>query len=291
MNIYGYSSPHLGITNNTEIFKDPTRARFTTCALKYIAAIPALVAGCIILGFLLKFLLRGWRVEWLTAFIKEPQPIPEQEADDASKKEESGSRAAAALLFACSLVGLVLHILTEVTKGWDIESFFLTAAWIVAGGLVAILRPKTTPFSILVLFISILTCQLILIVDGIGPHQSRYKITAALEAVTSFLGIVTILLMPLRSPSLPDTEISPPFAAPTADLRSPEDNLTLWQYMSVSWMAPLMNLGNKRQLNDEDVWSLGYEFKHRLLHEVRLLPSHVPPLRDCCSYFFVTFIS
>lgn len=37
--------------------------------------------------------------------------------------------------------------------------------------------------------------------------------------------------------------------------------------MTVSWMKPLIELGNKRQLNDEDVWSLGYEFKHRMLHD------------------------
>jgi len=37
--------------------------------------------------------------------------------------------------------------------------------------------------------------------------------------------------------------------------------------MTVSWMSPLISLGAKRQLNEEDVWSLGREFQHRLLHE------------------------
>lgn len=37
--------------------------------------------------------------------------------------------------------------------------------------------------------------------------------------------------------------------------------------MSVSWMEPLIKRGNEKQLNDEDVWSLGYEFQHRLLHD------------------------
>jgi hypothetical protein len=32
-------------------------------------------------------------------------------------------------------------------------------------------------------------------------------------------------------------------------------------------MAPLIKVGNEKQLNDEDVWSLGYEFQHRLLHD------------------------
>jgi len=37
--------------------------------------------------------------------------------------------------------------------------------------------------------------------------------------------------------------------------------------MTVSWMAPLISLGNSRQLNDNDVWFLGYEFQHRKLHD------------------------
>jgi len=32
-------------------------------------------------------------------------------------------------------------------------------------------------------------------------------------------------------------------------------------------MSPLIALGKKRQLHGEDVWDLGYEFKHKRLHE------------------------
>lgn len=32
-------------------------------------------------------------------------------------------------------------------------------------------------------------------------------------------------------------------------------------------MWPLISLGSARQLNDEDVWSLGFEFQHRHLHD------------------------
>lgn len=41
----------------------------------------------------------------------------------------------------------------------------------------------------------------------------------------------------------------------------------LWQFMTVSWMSPLITLGSSRQLNDEDVWSLSFEFQHKTLHE------------------------
>lgn len=32
-------------------------------------------------------------------------------------------------------------------------------------------------------------------------------------------------------------------------------------------MAPLISIGRKRQLQEEDVWFLGFEFQHRKLHE------------------------
>ncbi|KAF9636010.1 putative ABC transporter protein [Lasiodiplodia theobromae] len=65
---------------------------------------------------------------------------------------------------------------------------------------------------------------------------------------------------------MPTTDISKPSSSPTSELRSPEDNLTLWQFLSVSWMSPLIALGAKRQLHDEDVWFLPYDFQHNRLH-------------------------
>lgn len=76
-----------------------------------------------------------------------------------------------------------------------------------------------------------------------------------------------ILLMPLREPSLACVKISPVGQLPSSDFRSPEDNLRLWQFLTVSWMAPLISTGRKRQLNEEDVWTLGFEFQHRRLHQ------------------------
>ncbi|KAL8672006.1 MAG: hypothetical protein Q9168_003511 [Polycauliona sp. 1 TL-2023] len=73
--------------------------------------------------------------------------------------------------------------------------------------------------------------------------------------------------MPLRDPRLTSNEISQAYEKPDRQRRSPEDNLTLWQFMSVSWMSSLIAVGSKRQLNDEDVWKLSFEFQHRILHD------------------------
>lgn len=85
--------------------------------------------------------------------------------------------------------------------------------------------------------------------------------------VASFLAIVTVLNMPLRDPVLPSKDISAVYDTPTVQQRTPEDNLTPWQYMTVSWMKPLIKIGKTHQMEDSDTWDLGWEFKHARLHD------------------------
>lgn len=114
--------------------------------------------------------------------------------------------------------------------------------------------------------LTLLATQLTLLVDARYPLHAR-AVPASLEILTGLSAVVVILCMPLRNPDLSKDRISPPFGHPTSQLRSPEDNLTLWQFMTISWMAPLISLGSARQLNDGDVWSLAFEFQHRILHD------------------------
>jgi hypothetical protein len=101
-------------------------------------------------------------------------------------------------------------------------------------------------------------------------------IPSVLIPMIAFLGIVTVLNMPFRDPMMPNDDISPIYSPPTVKLRTPEDNLTPWQYMSVAWMAPMVQEGYKRQLDDEDIWDLPWEFKHARLHRTfRELPGSV----------------
>lgn len=127
-------------------------------------------------------------------------------------------------------------------------------------------RPKTTPFGILAIALSLLATQLALLVDARTSLHVR-DIVVSLELLAGFLAVVVILCMPLRNPYLPKDQISSPFGHPTSQLRSPEDDLTLWQFMTVSWMTPLITLGSARQLNEKDVWSLAFEFQHGMLHD------------------------
>ena len=113
----------------------------------------------------------------------------------------------------------------------------------------------------------------------LSHKQALFKtkdVSSVVAPVAAALGMITILNMPLRDPYLLNKDISPVFSKPTVQLRTPEDNLTPWQYMSVSWMEPLIKKGVTRQMEDEDIWDLGWEFKHARLHEAfRALPGSV----------------
>lgn len=136
-------------------------------------------------------------------------------------------------------------------------------------------RPRTAPISLLIPFFGLLVAQLVVLSHTRSTLTSK-DFPLILAPVAALTGIFVILNMPLRDPALPSEKISVPFTAPTGKLRTPEDNLTPFQYMTVSWMAPLVKKGVTKQLDDEDVWDLGYEFKHARLHSAfRLLQGTV----------------
>lgn len=127
-------------------------------------------------------------------------------------------------------------------------------------------RPKAAPISTLVIVISIAATQLTLQLNQ-KSKLSTQDLPNVLAIFSAFGAIAAISCMPFRNPELPSEKISAPFDPPSSAQRSPEDLLTPWQFLSVAWMNPLISIGSQRQLNDEDVWSLGYQFQHKGLHE------------------------
>lgn len=206
--------------------------------------------------------LRRLTPRWLRSFAQEPELLSQRVTF--VRKRYLGWNTI--ILFLFSIAGLGFQIWSVFWPRYSLLMVYPLAAWAVASLLIVLYRPAKTPKALLGLFCCIATSQLIVLVDG-SAHVGKYDIPLILAIVAAFGAIMTILLMSLRHPLRGNEEISPAFAKPAFEMRSPEDNLTLWQFMSVSWMAPLIKMGNERQLNDEDVWSLGYEFKHRGLHD------------------------
>ena len=96
-------------------------------------------------------------------------------------------------------------------------------------------RPRKASLPLLLLFTGLLLEQLV----ALSHRSSKFlakDVPWVVAPAAAILGIITILNMPLRDPALPREDICPAFDTPTVQLRTPEDNLTPWQYMTVSWM-------------------------------------------------------
>ncbi|EXJ90194.1 hypothetical protein A1O1_03293 [Capronia coronata CBS 617.96] len=196
---------------------------------------------------------------WPRPFIREPADVPKT-----VRKWRTISWSSACLI-ALSTAGFAVQIVIALRLPWTIATAVL---WGLAGIYAAAIRPTTASVPLLLAFVSIA----ILGGASFAFHFSEdvYGSGALLAGLSTLLAIVALLIMinmPLRDPATNQDDIGPVFAPSSHAFRSPEDNLTLFQWMTVSWLSPLIKLGNERQLHDEDVWQLGYEFQHRHLHD------------------------
>ena len=239
------------------------------------SAVPAVVAALVLLTYALRPL-QAYRPSWSKAFVAEPKQCP----DDLAAERRTQPRPWPHLLLAVSLVGFALQATSVFVPVRELLAVFPSLTWVsleeleerqltalkcVVAAIVWIERPRQAPISVLVILVLLFIAQLVALIHTRSAWQAEH-VLSPIALLATACGVALVFSMPLRDPALPRDGISPPFTSPTDQLRSPEDNLTPWQYMTVSWMAPIISLGSQRQLNDDDVWDLAYEFKHQRLH-------------------------
>ncbi|KAI3551845.1 ABC transporter [Colletotrichum filicis] len=166
-------------------------------------------------------------------------------------------------LFAITLAGLVQGVSSTLAQPRRVFDLLDLVPWIVAALITAMDRPTKTPKTLLFLYLTILSCGVVSTAFSYRLHRLVHTLILA-DPVISMAGIIGIVAMPMRDPSLGDSDIAR--AEPTDQLRSPEDNLSLWRFMTVSWMAPMISKGYEKQLHNEDVWQLPFDFQHERLH-------------------------
>ncbi|KIW19499.1 hypothetical protein PV08_00071 [Exophiala spinifera] len=199
------------------------------------------------------------RLPWPRPFIQEPvDPV-----DIGSKQTRVPWWAIC--LFSLSAVGFALQLLVAIESSWSRP---VTALWCVTGTYIVLRPPRTGSIPLLACYACIAAVDLAVASSRVDYQNLENDAVFTVSAtVLAFVALAGVINMPLRDPTRDQSKISKPFTSPTSNLRSPEDNMSLFQWMTVSWMAPLMQIGNKRQLHDEDVWALPYEFQHRQLHD------------------------
>lgn len=169
-------------------------------------------------------------------------------------------------LILASSAGCIIQAVIAWRNDLTLPSLYALLTWLAAFSLIALLRPKTARKGLLALYVSMVVAHSITLAES-PPGPQVEVILVSVQIALGTIASLVILNMPLRDPQMPRDVISPLWSKPTFEFRSPEDDLTLWQFLSVSWMAPLIALGKERQLNDEDIWFLPYVFQHSILHD------------------------
>ena len=263
---------HNNNNNNTSHFLSGTKschaiwnyqqARFEPCFLPIISILPGFVATFVLILRVLRPAIRR-RPLWLRNFVEE-----EDEKPLASPNSEGKTRLRIWLISLLSLCafGLTLDFIMLLWPSeMNLIALLPTISWATVILLVLVDKPAAAPMNCLTILLSIAITQLVVQLNDVHAPVGR-DLPGMLSTISCLGAIGLILNQPLRDPYLPSADISAPFAVPSSKLRSPEDKLTPWQFMTVSWMSPLMSVGSKRKLEDEDVWSLAREFQHSELH-------------------------
>ncbi|KAI1735926.1 ABC transporter [Xylaria scruposa] len=215
----------------------------------------AIASGCTLLYLVRIALPRG--PQWARSFAKEELPY-----DGPIKRRTAWT----ASLLVLSILGLISSSLAVSSpSSLDYSRLLDLVPWVASFFITIVDLPKRTPQTLLILYLTSGVCGLITLAANFSQTH-HVRILQATTPIIALVALLIILAMPMREPALGDTGIAGNEKVPTSELRSPEDNLSLWQFMTVSWLSPLISCGYKNQLKDEDVWLLPYEFQHKQLH-------------------------
>ncbi|KAK4169958.1 putative ATP-dependent permease [Cladorrhinum sp. PSN259] len=218
-------------------------------------------------------LLDRHRPVWLRRFAPEELEKPVSDGD----QEVGGSMRAPRKAWSIWVMSLLLLCSCSIAVGalgasiWsNMTQVFLTPLIpSVVSGLVLVLeRPQTAPYSILLIqgTTALVNLALYLLVPKISRNEWSQPVAWVGGVLFPSLSVAVILGMPLRDPHLDNIRIGKPGTQPNSNVSSPEDVITLWQWMTVSWIWRLLKLASQRQLNAEDVWLLPAENQHGRLH-------------------------
>ncbi|QRV95975.1 ABC transporter [Ceratobasidium sp. AG-Ba] len=147
---------------------------------------------------------------------------------------------------------LVFHATGKVHTFQVVTSSITVASWVYAG-----LRPLLVPSC--VPYYDLFTLYTAQFLAGCVMLCSNWRsVTYVLNVTMALIGIMAIVTMPLRVAGKPE---------PDAEGRHPalEDYCTLLEWMTFSWVSPMISIGANKALEESDVWQLSREMRTKVL--------------------------
>ncbi|KAF7556810.1 hypothetical protein G7Z17_g1145 [Cylindrodendrum hubeiense] len=195
---------------------------------------------------------------WLKPFAQEDAPHP--------LKGRRWTVWTLCLAIICFL-GLALSVASAIINPHRPIFIIEAVPWLVATLITSVDRPTKTPKLLLVQYLLLLFSSLALYAAHfLDPKIEVSDSIYGVRMILICLAIIAIGNMPLRDPTWDPSDIGSPRHPPSNHVRSPEDNLTLFQFWTMSWVYPLANVAKKREVTVEDVWQLPFEFQHTRLY-------------------------
>ncbi|KAF8598207.1 hypothetical protein BDV93DRAFT_498959 [Ceratobasidium sp. AG-I] len=164
-----------------------------------------------------------------------------------------------------SLVNQATHL--HASNGVGVFGLVVTAtavaSWVYSA-LRPSIRPSRTPYyDLLIIYISYFLASSVALYEAstsvIGPIGFSWgRLTQVLNALITFAGLVVIVNMPLNT--VEKSEVDEDGLHPSL-----EDHCTLWQWMTFTWVSPLISLGALRPLEEKDIWQLSKTMRTRVL--------------------------
>jgi hypothetical protein len=239
-------------------------------------------------------LFQKWRPKWTKPFI-------EEEVTQEGEENLKGGKSVlfwSIILTLLAIVALVVQIVKLVIlPDLRVSAILLLASWTLYVAVIAISRPKHCPTSWLLFYVTAIIAESAGLRSGMIARSPK-DVLHTIGGLIPLISVTTLLLMPLKTMSPRSGSISTVGSEPKNTERTPEDELRLWQFLTVSWVSPLLSVGKQRQLEKEDVWALGFEFQTtRLAQGFRELRGSVlwRLLKangiDCCILVLISFIS
>ncbi|KAF7311117.1 P-loop containing nucleoside triphosphate hydrolase protein [Mycena chlorophos] len=148
----------------------------------------------------------------------------------------------------------------------SLEWFLLSSAWGYTALRIALHPPITPPYvSAAFAFVQFLA-PLIQLTLELVDTQPDFEATAfyAVRILLPAAFLYVLGTLPMQSVP-PAQNVAGPTEVPSVFKTCPEDNVTLWQWATFSFVEPMFDVANKGTLNDTDVWSLSPYFKHKNL--------------------------
>ncbi|KAL7902960.1 multidrug-resistance associated protein [Trichoderma sp. SZMC 28014] len=252
-----YASSHL----QDAVFRKPDLANCTSLTImKDLAVTYALTAlsAAIFTLYVSRHTINSQLPLWLRPFAQEQPP-------DGLKRKFWSIWTYPLLLI--SVAGLVLSFVPVIIHPFCYAHLWEMAPWALALLITVLERPTKAPRLLLTQYVSILgastSIYAIRFLDrtlfGIDPFRLA-------RMALCLVSILVIGFMPIREPSWGNEDIGQPGIQPSHNLRSPEDDLCLFSFWTMSWVNPLAKASRKREITEEDVWQLPFEFQHTRLY-------------------------